>query len=242
MRTITSKDNELIKYAYKLKDSHFAKSENKFLVEGMHLVKEASDYIETIFTLKKLEFIDEEVQIIVTEAILEKISSAKSTPKVIAICKAKKEKPIKETKVVYLNNVQDPGNVGTIIRTALAFKYFDIILDEGTASKYNQKVIQASQGSIFQENIVNGTYEDLLKLKEQGYKVLVTALTDEAVSLNSFNAVKNEKLVIVFGNEGQGVEKRIIDIANYVIKIPISNIDSLNVSVAAGILLYNIYR
>ena len=241
IKTITSNTNEFIKYLNKLKDTSFSKKENKALIEGEHLVNEAKDYLLAILTLKEVKGLEID-QYIVTEEILKKLSSGKSFSKIIGLISLKKEEPIKSNVLIYLNRVQDPGNVGTIFRTSLAFSYFDILIDEGSSYKYNPKVIQASQGSIFKLNIINSDYSHLISLKKEGYKIIVTALNNNSIYLKDFKLKDNEKYVIVFGNEGQGVSKEIIDIADYVLKIDINNIDSLNVAIASGIILYSLKK
>lgn len=241
IKTITSNTNEFIKYLNKLKDTSFSKKENKALIEGEHLVNEAKDYLLAILTLKEVKGLEID-QYIVTEEILKKLSSGKSFSKIIGLISLKKEEPIKSNVLIYLNRVQDPGNVGTIFRTSLAFSYFDILIDEGSSYKYNPKVIQASQGSIFKLNIINSDYSHLISLKKEGYKIIVTALNNNSIYLKDFKLKDNEKYVIVFGNEGQGVSKEIIDIADHVLKIDINNIDSLNVAIASGIILYSLKK
>ncbi len=241
IKTITSNTNEFIKYLNKLKDTSFSKKENKALIEGEHLVNEAKDYLLAILTLKEIKGLDVD-QYIVTEEILKKLSSGKSFSKIIGLISLKKEEKIKSNVLIYLNRIQDPGNVGTIFRTALAFSYFDILIDEGSSYKYNPKVIQASQGSIFKLNIINSDFSNLVSLKKEGYKIIVTALNNNSIYLKDFKLLDNEKYVIIFGNEGQGVNKEIIDIADYILKIDINNIDSLNVAIASGIILYSLKK
>ena len=241
IKTITSNTNEFIKYLNKLKDTSFSKKENKALIEGEHLVNEAKDYLLAILTLKEIKGLDVD-QYIVTEEILKKLSSGKSFSKIIGLISLKKEEKIKSNVLIYLNRIQDPGNVGTIFRTSLAFSYFDILIDEGSSYKYNPKVIQASQGSIFKLNIINSDYTHLASLKKEGYKIIVTALNKNSIYLKDFKLIDSQKYVIVFGNEGQGVNKEIIDIADYILKIDINNIDSLNVAIASGIILYSLKK
>lgn len=241
IKTITSNTNDFIKYLNKLKDTSFSKKENKALIEGEHLVNEAKDYLLAILTLKEIKGLDVD-QYIVTEEILKKLSSGKSFSKIIGLISLKKEEKIKSNVLIYLNRIQDPGNVGTIFRTALAFSYFDILIDEGSSYKYNPKVIQASQGSIFKLNIINSDFSNLFSLKKEGYKIIVTALNNNSIYLKDFKLLDNEKYVIIFGNEGQGVNKEIIDIADYILKIDINNIDSLNVAIASGIILYSLKK
>jgi TrmH family RNA methyltransferase len=138
-------------------------------------------------------------------------------------------------RIVYLDGVQDPGNVGTIIRTALAFNYDAVILSEDSASIYNDKVISSTKGALFMMNIVSCSLEEL---KEKGYQLIVTSL-GKSVDYKSISV--SNKACIVLGSEGQGVKQSTLDMSDVIVRIDISNIDSLNVGVAAGILL-NEYR
>ena len=139
-------------------------------------------------------------------------------------------------KLLYLDGVQDPGNVGTLIRTALAFSYSGVILSKDTASIYNDKVISSTKGAIFSLPIYNDI--DLISLKEKGYEIVSTSLKN-AIDYKEYH-FKN-KFVLVLGNEGQGVKEENLLISDYIVKINMDNIDSLNVGVAGGILM-NEYR
>ena len=116
--------------------------------------------------------------------------------------------------------------------------YFEIIADEGTASKYNSKVIQSSQGSIFKLNILEKNIEYLRKLKRDGYKIIVTCLDTNSKKISEICKVF-DKICIVFGNEGQGVDQEILALSDEKLMIEMANIDSLNVAVSAGIILYS---
>ena len=237
IKEITSRNNEFIKYLVSLKDNKNIKKEGKFLVEGMHLITEAKNQLVCVLTLDEIPNLPCD-QYIVTKEILAKLSNNKSTSKVIGVVNLLKENEVKSNKLIYLNKVQDPGNVGTIFRTALAFNYFDIIIDKETASKYNPKVIQSSQGSIFKLNIIEKNIDFLKKLKQDGYKIIVTCLDVNSKKISEICKVF-DKICIVFGNEGQGVDKEIIDLSDKKLMIEISNIDSLNVAISAGIILYS---
>lgn len=237
IKEINSKNNDFIKYLVSLKEIKNIKKENKFLVEGMHLVLEAKENLICILTLKEEKDFTCD-QYIVNEDILKKVSSSKTPPKIIGLVNSIKEKEITSNKLIYLNRVQDPGNVGTIFRTALAFNYFDIITDSGCSSKYNSKVIQASQGSIFKLNIIEKNVEFLKDLQRKGYKIIVTCLDPNSKKISEISKVF-DKICIVFGNEGQGVDKEIIEMSDYKLMIEMGNIDSLNVAVSAGIILYH---
>ena len=134
-------------------------------------------------------------------------------------------------KVVYLDKVNDPGNIGTIIRTALAFDYDAVILSEGCCDCYNEKVVSATKGALFSLPILHG---DLAEFK-QGKKVIVSALSDKAIDLKDLK--RPDSFILVVGNEANGVSQEILKQADIIAKISIQNIDSLNVGVAAGIFM-----
>jgi RNA methyltransferase, TrmH family len=234
MKQITSASNPLIKDLLKLNKVKEAKELNKVLLEGQDLLDLAYEHhtLDLVLTcLDEEKYLGVET-IYVPKFILEKLSSNKSTQDVIGVAHYEFKNKVEGRSLVYLDGVQDPGNVGTIIRTALAFSYDGVILSSDSASIYNTKVIQSSKGAIFSLPIYLN--ESLQDLKNDSYEIIVTALHNsvpyEDVKLNS-------KFVIVLGNEGQGVKKENIDLASYVVKIDMDNIDSLNVAIAGGILL-----
>lgn len=232
IKIITSRKNQIVVDALNLKD--------QFLIEGEHLLEMAlnANSVDSIFTLKEITNLNQNInQYIVTKEILEKLSSQRSVPNVIAVCKKFNNSLISDKPIIYLDKVQDPGNVGTILRSALAFNFKNIIIGSGTCSIYNEKVIQASQGAIFNLNIISGDIELIKEYKNKNYDIIVTSLDKDSKKLNDYNSISN-KSIIVFGNEGQGVDKQIVDLATNKLFIEMSNIDSLNVGVAASILMY----
>ena len=234
IKEITSKDNNKIKHAASLKESKYRKEYKEFLCEGKKSLEMAllAGSVKEIFTLKPLENVPQDIsQYIVKEDLLRKISSSVSPEGVIAVCNIVERKPKKLNKVVYLDRVSDPGNVGTIIRTALAFSYDAVILSNGSCNPYNEKVVSATKGAIFSLPILIGELDDYKK--EQ--TVIVSALNDKAVDARELKPQKS--FILVLGNEANGVSKEIIQKADIVTKIEMKNIDSLNVSVAAGILM-----
>ena len=242
IKYITSRKNEIVKKTIDLKNSKTQNNEKKFIIEGEHLLEMANkaNNICYVITSKHINYINQDIdQYIVTEDILNKISSQKSAPSVIAICSFVNENVDEEKNLIYLDKVQDPGNVGTILRTALAFSFFNVLISNDSANKYNEKTIQASQGAIFNLNIKTIDYSYIKKLKTVGYKIVVTTLNKDSIKLNNFKLKNDEKYVFVFGSEGKGVRQEIIDLADIKVFIEINNIDSLNVGIAAGIFLYN---
>lgn len=239
VKVIESKQNEKVKEVVKLSKPSCQKELGLFIIEGLHLVEMAkeSGLLHSVFTLKELKDIPSDIpQYIVTPEIMDKISLYETSPGVLALTRMKKEKEIKQDKLIYLDDVQDPGNVGTILRTALAFGYKDVLVSLKCASIYNPKVIQASQGAIFKLNVVLMDTIELLSLKEKGYQILATSL-GESVDLKK--AKKPERFVLVFGNEAHGVNKALLAQSDQNIHIDIRDIDSLNVGVAAGITMYH---
>ena len=242
IKEIKSLDNKIIKYTLKLKENKYQKEEKKYIIETYHLLEMSLKDLEYVFSLSPLELPENIIQYIVTEDILKKLSSNKSFSKVIGVVKMN-EKPLDYSyDILYLDNLQDPGNIGTILRTSLAFSYFNIGLSLNTCSIYNSKVIQSAQGALFNLNFERFEIERLKELQKEGYKILVTTLSNDSIFINEFKRKMNEKLIIVVGNEGNGVRKEIIDIADYKIKIDISNIDSLNVGIATGITLFELKK
>lgn len=236
---IKSKDNEIIKYVRKLQNNAFSKEEKRFLLEGNHLVEMGREHIDFILCLPS--FRDKNLYnkvYVINEMLMNKLTQNKSMTEVIGVSKYIDEKEINSSRVLYLDDVQDPGNVGTILRTALAFGFKDVILSKGCAFKYSFKVIQSSQGSIFKLNVVSNDKDFLFSLKKRGYKLISTSLDKDSKFLSEINFNKYGKYAVILGNEGQGISKEIQDKSDIKIKIEINDIDSLNVGVAGGIIMY----
>ena len=138
-------------------------------------------------------------------------------------------------KILFLDEINDPGNMGTLLRTALAFSYDLVVLSENCVSIYNEKVVNSSKGAIFQIPVVKGKLKDY----KGTHKILVSNLSKNAVPLDEVELP--EKFVLVLGNESHGVNKETRLLADQEIIIPINNIDSLNVAVAGGILMNKIH-
>ena len=237
IKTITSLQNQFIKDLVSLKTSNKKKKENRFLIEGEDLVSMAyeTNQLDLVISLEEQSNYSDVDQIIVNQSILDKLSNNKSTSKILGVAHYQKYQDLGK-KVIFLDNVQDPGNVGTIIRTALSFSYDSVILGNNSASLYNEKVIQSSKGAVFKLPVYEQV--NLKELKEDGYKIVSTALEG---AINYLDLSLNDKFVLVFGNEGQGVCQETLSLSDKIIKIDMDHIDSLNVAIAAGILM-NHYR
>ena len=236
---ISSKQNIKIKEIGKLiSDNSYRKERNEFVIEGFHLLEMALEdrLVKAIFSLKPLKNIDEKItNYIVSEDILKKISTQKNPQGVVAICSMRKEKEISHNNVLYLDGVSDPGNLGTLLRTALAFSFKDVILSKGSVSLYNEKTISSSQGAIFRLNIISGDEQNLINLKEKGYKILATEIKG---SVELKNIKKSDKQVLILGNEAHGVNEKILNLADERIRIDINEIESLNVAICGAIMMH----
>ena len=229
---IESRQNQKIK---DLMNPKFLKENKLFKIEGFHAFEMAknSGVLVSVFSTKEIKEFDEQ-QYIVTSSIMESISSAKTPQGIVCVCKYIEEKPLSSSKVLLLDNVSDPGNLGTLLRTALAFGYKDVILKEG-CSQYNEKVLQSTQGAIFELNIINHFEKELVK----DYKVLATEIKG---SVELSKAEKGKKHILVLGNEAHGVSEEILELADQRVRIDIRDIESLNVAVAGAIAMYELSK
>ncbi len=239
---IESVDNKKIKNLRKLKQKKYRDKEKKFLIEGIHLVLEAykKGYLLEVI-LEETDEININVKTTyVTKDVIKSLSELETPYNVIGVCRYTKEKEI-GNKVLILDDVQDPGNLGTIIRSAVAFNVDTIILSNQTVDLYNSKVLRASQGMNFHINIIRGNIKEyILKLKKEAYKVYTTDVNN-GKSVKSIK--KEEKCAIIMGNEGRGVDEDIKDMASEKIYINMNeNCESLNVAVATSIILYELNK
>lgn len=237
---ITSLTNQKVKYYVRLKDKKFRDVENMFLVEGDHLVNEAINkgYAREIISLN--EFDSNLPVVLVTEEIMKKISSQKSISPICAVCRKIPTNKIGET-VIALDDIQDPGNLGTIIRSSVAFDIDTILLGDKSVDLYNEKVIRSSEGMIFKKNVLRCNLHDkLLELKKSGYEIIGTDLKN-GTNVKAFNFPK--KVVIVMGNEGNGLSDLVNEVCDNHIYIDMNNeCESLNVAVASSIILYEMRK
>ena len=168
------------------------------------------------------------------------ISDLDNPQKIMGICKKLNNEEI-GNKVLILDDIQDPGNLGTIIRSAVAFSFDTIILSKNTVDLYNSKVVRASQGLLFHTNIlIKDIKNTIIKLKNVGYDIIGTKV-DDGEDIRSIKTYS--KLALVMGNEGNGVSSEILDLCTKYAHIKMNeNCESLNVGVATSIMLYELSK
>lgn len=240
MNVITSLMNEKVKNWTKLNQKKYRDLTDTFLIEDLHLITEALKYdlVEEIISLN-----DEEYDVPcykVTEEIMNKISSQMSGAKIIAVCKKKSLEKV-GNKILILDNIQDPGNLGTIIRSAVAFNIETIVLSNDCVDLYNSKVIRSTEGMLFNINIIRKDLINFMsKLKEDGYKIYSTNVSG-GTDVNDITLTS--KVAIVMGSEGHGVRREINELCDDYIYIKMNKLcESLNVGVATSIILYEMNK
>lgn len=232
MEIIKSSENKKFKSLKKLLTKKEREKTKTFLIEGKNIIEEAKKYNKILtYITDDINKIEDNV-FYLDKKLKESLSSLKNSNEDIALVKYLEEKEISANTILLIDNVRDPSNLGTILRTCLAFGVKDIVLSENTVDLYNPKTLRASEGAIFSLNILRDNLLNFIS-KHKEYKVLSTSL-----KANDLSALDNNKKIIVIGNEGNGVSKEILDISDECLKIPIKNIDSLNVAIATSIILY----
>lgn len=234
---ITSPNNEKIKFYQKLKQKKYRDQEKMFLVEDEHLVNEAlkKEVVKEIFTLDKNKAYDVPT-FYVNEKVMKVLSNQVTSAKVIAVCSHLQERECRGN-IIVLDNIQDPGNLGTIIRSAVAFNFNSIILSENSVDLYNPKVIRASEGMLFNINVIRCDINKFLNNLDKSY----TKITTDVKNGKNIKEIKFNKCAIVIGNEGNGVSSEVSSLCDEKVYINMSsNCESLNAGVSASILMYEV--
>lgn len=239
---ITSTNNDHIKELCKLNDKKYRDASNTFLIETKHLVLEAfkAGIIKELI-LEKDELFPLDVPNVtyVTKQILKKLSKTTNPSNVMAVVEKIKEPDSIGEKVLILDHIQDPGNLGTIIRSAVAFNIDTIVISPDSVDIYNPKVVRSNQGMMFHTNIIITDTEKLIKeLKEKDYKIIGTKVTN---GKDVKEASIYSHFALIIGNEGKGISDNIEKLCDEFLYIKMNDkCESLNASVAASILLYEI--
>lgn len=258
MQVITSKDNEIIKNIKKLKEKKYRDIENKFIVEGIKMVEEAiiekADIDKIVvcedcindgqFSQEFLYEIAKNNCIYVSKKVFDTLTDVTNPQGILAIINKKNSENIinyDEDVIIVLDGIQDPGNLGTIIRTVDSCNLGQIILSEKTADPYNLKVVRSTMGAIYRVNLIRSydIVQTLNTIKEHKFKIVTTNLNTDTTIYN----IDYKKKVIVIGNEANGVSEEVTNISDVKVKIPmLGKTESLNAAVATGIILYEYVR
>lgn len=252
MLFIESKNNNLFKETKKLKEKKYRTQNKQFLIEGLRFVEEAiksEAKIEKVFYTEgfkekhgaTLNFHESVEQVMLSEVLLKELSFTEKPQGIIAVVSMESNKIGDGDIIVLVDKVQDPGNMGTIIRTAHAVDAAAIVLTKGTVDIYNDKTLRSTMGSIFKVAIIEDDDLSIVKkLKEDGFKLVVSSLQGKN---NFFEEDLSDKVIIAVGNEGNGVSDDVYLLADKKVKIPMpGNSESLNVAVATSIMLYEKIR
>ena len=239
---ITSKDNSKIKHVRKLLDKKISNSEKLFVIEGENLIEEAikNNLLVELYILDGYDNRFDFECNYVTLDVMKSISNLNSTPRLLGVSKYINKSSL-GNRIILLDDIQDPGNAGTIRRNACAFDVDTIVFSKKSVSPYNEKVLRSTGGMIYNINIIIDDLESIiLNIKEKGIKVLGTSLS----SSNSLeNTPKMDKYAIIFGNEGNGISDKILSLTDTNIRIDMnSKCESLNVGVSSGIVLYHMFK
>lgn len=252
MREITSKDNRIYKTCEQLSQKKHRDRLGKYLIEGENLIEEAlktGTKVETVLIRKGYEKIPETLEdkaFVLDEKLFDKLAQTQTSQGILAIVRKperdKHEFADKPGNFVVLDRLQDPGNIGTILRTADAAGYGLAIVMKGTADIFSPKVVRAATGSLFRMPVVfMDSNSELVEFTRAAGKKLVATCFD--TERRYFDEDLTDNIALVIGNEGNGICEEIIESSDVKIKIPMQgNIESLNASVAAGILMYEAVR
>ncbi len=232
---ITSLDNKTVKQLRKLHQKKYR--EDSFLLCDPILIAEAarSGYLKKLVYCneKPFEFSD---CLQVSREVLNKIAMRDDLD-YLGVSELIADNDDYGDKIVILDHLQDPLNIGRIMEVCDLFGFDSIILSENCADIYNEKCLDNCKGSLYKLKIAHREIiSEIGKLKEKGYYVYATGLRNNTIEL--YEAKRKEKIAVVLGNEGSGVREEVMDVCQQIIKIDMENIDSLNVGMAASIVLY----
>ena len=258
---ITAKDNDKVKYTKSLLKSKNRNKESKFIIEGYRILTlaiECNAKIDYVFINEDFEKKTEHVEFLeilksknintykTTNKIFNELVDTESTQGILAVVKFNQRTIQENLKdehrfVVILDRIQDPGNMGTIIRTADAAGVDAIIALKGCVDIYNPKVIRSTMGSIFDMNIIHATQEEAVRLlKLKNFDIVSSYLDTD----NYYDKVEyNYKTALVIGNEANGINDELVSKSDVLVKIPIyGKAESLNAAISSAILMYEIKK
>lgn len=257
MNIINSKDNKNIKDIKKLKDKKYRDKLNLFIVEGFRFAEEAFKAREDILYVAIDEREEERFNespiktylnkdssvLLVSSGIFKELCDTQTPQGILLVVRRKKDiENYQKGLYVLADRIQDPGNLGTIIRTAHAVGACGVIITKGTVDPYNLKTLRSTMGSIFHVNIIEEDSDLTVtkSLKEQGHILIAAALKAKA---DFYELSLNRDLILAVGNEGEGLSKEIMDLSDVSFRIPMpGGTESLNAAVSCAVVLYEIIR
>ncbi len=248
MERIESVNNKIIKLTNSLKIKKFRVKEGLFIAEGERLVLDSMKFQKPEYLIVSENFYNKDFDVktyVVSEEIFKKLCETVTPQGIIGVFKTSFKDISKITfeNTIVLNRLQDPGNLGTILRTAKATGFKNIILDNETVDVYNPKTVRSSMSAVFNINLYQSKNlkEDIIKLKEKGFHTVGTILNEK--SKNLYSEEFNYPVAFVIGNEGAGIDEEIQKECDKCILIPMEEgIESLNASVACSVVMYEMFR
>lgn len=247
---ITSRQNNQVKAWIKLNRKKEREKTNLFIAEGFHLVEEAIKsqmFIKELIISEKISddlpnYIKGYPQTVISDELSKVIAETETPQGIFAVVGMPKQSNQVHSKIILLDQVQDPGNLGTIIRSADAAGFTQVICGKGTVDPYNAKVLRSGQGSHFHLDIQTADLNEYIpKLKHQSMTIYGTDLSKDSIDYKT--VCSKDKVAIIVGNEGSGVNKELLDLVDGTLHIPIKGqAESLNVAVAASILMFHLSK
>lgn len=233
---ITSLQNDFIKHCVKLNKKKYRDEYNEVLIEGEHLIQEA----ETAGIVKKTVGLSENNDIQITEHIAHKLSNTVSGSSQFAVISKPHYELKKSERYLICDGIQDPGNLGTIIRTAHSFGFDAVIVSETCVDEFNHKVIRSTQGSIFHIPVIRMSLAmAITQIKSWEVPVFASYLGENTHNLQD---IQTHPIAVVMGSEGSGVSDSIVDLCDGTVKIETSQFESLNVAIATAIICYTLRK
>lgn len=241
---IRSKDNSFLKTVAKLKDKKFRDSSGKYVIEGYRAVKDSLPFLsgaqlllsESACEKFSSEFSDTGFYVC-TDELFKQICDTENTQGVLCVSDKKIDSPEYKTQyVLLLDRIRDPGNMGTIIRTALATGFKDIFCVD-CVDPYNPKVVRSAMSAVSKVNLFKVDYNCVKKLRQNGYKVFAADMGGVNVFVTD---LRFDKCCLVIGNEANGISEAIITASDEVLCLPMFEGESLNAGVSAAVLMYQL--
>lgn len=243
---ITSLDNKTVKDIIRLKDKKYRDASGKYLIEGYRAVRDSLPYLlepEILFSQSFSEtdevksFSEPLRTTVVSDAVMKKISDTQSSQGVICVSKIKMSTATYDSNfALLLDRIRDPGNMGTILRSALATGFSDIYC-VNCVDVYNPKVVRSAMSAVAKVNVYNVDYNVVNDLKSNGYTLLAADMHGDNVFSNDVVA---NKICIAVGNEANGLSEKLLKMSDKVLSLPMESLESLNAGVSAAVLMYQL--